>query len=207
MGNVIEKITLYDILGYLVPGTVLTGGVICIWISGNGLKVLEIWKDYSGPVLFVCLLSSYITGILLSELSHILLRYSEKRCISRVMNKETLGVGYKEMEEALRQSGVKDVNITAYQEGLAYLRYMYGKIQTDASYQRIHNYGSAEVFSKNLCMAIGIDIVMLIYTNRCSCMVFFIMVLCGGLCYSRWYRFCRKKAIYSVLWFLEKYTV
>ena len=62
MGDLIEKITLYDLLGYTLPGGVLVGTVICTNMNLFEKKLI-IYGDYAIYIflLFICI--SFICGI------------------------------------------------------------------------------------------------------------------------------------------------
>ena len=68
MDSVFEKITLYDILGYLFPGSVL----MLLFLFGVDAKTVvgffEKWNVGNGFMYLAFFLVSYLIGIALSEL-------------------------------------------------------------------------------------------------------------------------------------------
>ena len=62
MGSMLEKITLYDILGYLLPGCLLETIVCLEWILRCGRAVSPVWREppvRTNGATSVCLLSYF----------------------------------------------------------------------------------------------------------------------------------------------------
>lgn len=234
MGAVLEKITLYDILGYLLPGSVLM-----ILVSyGAGQAEMSIdpgwWSDSEGFGYFVFFLTSYLVGIVLSEIMtwvwrvcKWLLSVLKQKCpktvgviFGRIINFLTKGKGKKctniwnaEIEEALVKSGVKSGS-DKFKKGMEkatlekeYIQYMYGCIQGIDKYKRIHNYASAQVLYKNVAGALFIGA---FFTWRfCDADNLWMIIVCiimGLIFIGRGIRFQKKKFKYTVIWFLEEFN-
>ena len=94
---------------------------------------------------------------------------------------------------------------------LKYLPAVYGIVQSDEAYKRIHNYASSETMYKNLSAAVLfgglIEILYLIHTVQAtwSCGIIAVWLLSVALLMHRYYRFKIKKYAYSLIWFIEKY--
>lgn len=204
MGSVLEKVTLYDLLGYSVPGGVLIGQILYGVINDRMIEVLRELNSYSGAILFFLLLASYSVGLILSEITRRILDRWEKGISERTLTKEELTVDCEYVENVLKKSGIKDCVIAGYGDLCKYMGYMYSDIQTAASYQRIHNYASAEVLYKNLSFALIFGSVVPFIAGRYSCLALCGFVFGGIILCFRWARFCQKKIKYTVIWFISK---
>ena len=72
MSSIIEKITLYDFFGYLIPGS-LFASLLCVRVLhefGNQMPAEVHGYETEGLVLF--LLWSFLFGLLLSEVARII---------------------------------------------------------------------------------------------------------------------------------------
>lgn len=218
MDSVVEKITLYDLLGYMIPGSLF----LIMLYHGCIFKITE---DASNT--YEIIICSYVCGMAISEVA---------RWISKAirvgldnMNSSRIsgvakhfpgtkayyddlenGIGSAVIKKALQHSKLVENHIGSENLVPKYAKTMYSDIQTDPKYKRIHNYASAEVMYKNIAFAAFLGSVMtfgicflkqdnkaiIIAAEIVVCIIFFI----------RWTRFEKKKEIYTVLWFIEKHN-
>lgn len=209
MDGVLEKITLYDILGYFVPGSLLV--VICLLGADpkDLISHLEQWADYKGGLYFVFFLISYLAGIVLSEV----MAWAWKPLIALVgkENKIPKEITSEQILAALKKSGVcdeEDSIKTKMEEDFMgyYFPYMYGIIQKSDSYKRIHNYASAYVLYKNVAGALILGACTMLrndVSNKWIGTVCIIMSIVFGV---RGVRFQEKRNRYAIIWFVEKFT-
>lgn len=234
MGAVLEKITLYDILGYLLPGCVLM--ILVSYGAGQAGMSLDPgwWSDSEGFGYFVFFLISYLIGIVLSEIMRWVWEVCEwlrsvlkQKCpetdsviFSRIMSfrkrekgKKRTDIWNEEIEEALLKSGVKS-RTDKLKDGMEkesldkkYLKYMYGCIQGIDKYKRVHNYASAQVLYKNVAGALLIGLFFTQYF--CDVDNPWLSVVCiimGVVFIERSIRFEKKKCEYAVIWFLTEFN-
>ena len=234
MDSVLEKITLYDILGYLLPGSVL------MLLLLYGLKQDELtsaqnqWRDNQGFLYFVFFLVSYLVGIVLSEMMTQIWKIGKwffkkvrkivkkgdriigirrvNRFIQRKEDKRTEKLLIEQIAVALKKSGIKDetgVIINSVNDGTfgkRYMQYMYGIIQKYEECKRIHNYASAYVLYKNVAGALLIGAVFILCNCDCRNHWFGVGCILMSLIFiARGIRFQNKKEDYTVIWFLEKF--
>ncbi len=231
MENLLEKITLYDLLGYMFPGCILNLIIIVGASQQYSGMVEKVYKDYEGGIVFAFFIISYLTGILLSEISASIIslcdkyikkerKLPRKKCwIGRLLGKikidertggiEGTGISEKELAAALVNSGLAEgqdkINEKIEMQGwLLYRKYMYGIIQSDEKYRRIHNYASIPVFCKNATTALIVGIlVLLLYGNR-SYILMAILLLAAVVFAKRGFRFKKKTDMYTIVWFVDK---
>lgn len=202
--ELLQKFTLYDLLGYMFPG-----GIVLYVIYGK-----EQCADIPALNLIAFLTFSYLAGIVISELMTDILAIGRKikyqaghraEPVEKNFYKE-LGISRELLENMLRQrkllgsSEILDDNAVPSK----YLWHMYSDIQTDSKYNRIHNYASAEVMSKNFALASVICVVV------CLCRKEFIyaavLMLGSIVLLIRKSRFRKKKIGYTVHWFVDKWN-
>lgn len=199
MGSVVEKITLYDILGYVMPGSLIVLTIGGRFIVSGGKEVISLYESFSGFITYGFILLSFICGILVSELGRIVIQGKAEKNFS---------VPDAVVRKALANAKViKSENETVKIED--YIRYMYSDIQSDSNYKRIHNYASAEVMCKNLTVAVLFSAIAastydgLLFCER-GLIILFGMAL-AFLLWHRYRRFDQKKQNYAVSWYVEKY--
>lgn len=216
MSTFLEKITLYDLIGYTVPGFVFL--LVVLYGLQDILDVLGKYKDTNGFFAVVILVVSYCVGIVLSELGRILdgildcLLAFAGRYIHPSRGTARIFADMENIKRAMQNSkfwegqDAPEVNSQA-------IRMMYSDIQTDDNFKRIHNYASAGVMYKNMFMSLflGDSIILLRhgfggvqypYFNACFWTLLFLSVI---FC-VRWKRFDEKKDIYTINWFIKKYA-
>lgn len=214
MGSILEKVTLYDFLGYLVPGLVfLTIVLFCPVADMNNVETLNIYN--TGIFTAIFLLAGFTLGILLSEISRII--FSVPFCFRRFRNfyykivLKKSGLETEVIKQALINSRfMLTPSSDNIQDIAQYCRTMYGDIQIDEQYKRIHNYASAESMYKNLSCAFLIGGAIFWLHFNCAQHLpgwVFCFIWWGGvlLFARRHIRFHLKKDLYTLVWFVRKY--
>mgnify|MGYP001851991826 CR=1 FL=1 len=215
MNSIIEKITLYDFFGYLIPGFVFISLLSVRFIQELGSNVLTDFQDFKSQLTVLFLLWSFLSGLILSELARVISDFADKRGLkNRYVDsvKAAANIDEAMLKEAMKKSRfvengalVKDINL------LKYLPMIYGAVQSDEKYKRVHNYASSETMYKNLTAAVffgGIPEILFLFqkfqgwimTGILAVWIFSVILLM-----HRYYRFRIKKSAYSLIWFIEKY--
>lgn len=229
MDGVLEKITLYDILSYWVPGSTL----MLLLLMGTDqralLNYLKQWEDYKGGLYLLFFLTSYLGGIVLSEIMTWLWKGlerfgksgthsgggtadgQEKKKVKRNGQKIEEKITVSQMTEALKRSGVYDSKETIesrIKENFRgyYMGYIYGIVQKNEQCKRIHNYASAYVLYKNVAGALAIGAIFTVYNGAVSGWLGLGYILVSLLFVIRAIRFRNKKNNYAILWFVEMFT-
>lgn len=109
MGNLLERITLYDILGYALPGCVL----LLLLLLGIDAKCISAfyckWKDNIGALYFIFFLAAYLSGIILSELTDTIVAIRIKL--------KPLAAAKWEQDDCLREQVARALKKSGYNEG------------------------------------------------------------------------------------------
>ena len=215
MSSIIEKITLYDFFGYLIPGSLITSLLCLRGIQECGTSAAAEMQEYKSALLLLFLLWGFLFGLLISEVARII-----SDCIDRGWFKDRYVKKIREyahiditvLKKSIEKSGIAENAIIGKDaEFLRYLPAIYGVVQSDESYKRIHNYASSETMYKNLSVAVLlgglIEIVYLIqeYQDIRLFGIIAVWVISATLLMHRYYRFRIKKYTYSLIWFIEKY--
>ena len=160
----------------------------------------------------VVILLSFVTGILISEIAH--------RIFYTILNKYTLRFSHLEMNKlklpeslavnALKHLGVYVTDACKISEEIQKnLFYIYGEIQVDSKYKRIHNYASCEVLYRNMAMSLCVLEIFVIFARNMEThykiWISLLFIIGAILMAIRAYRFMIKKELYAVYWFIEKY--
>lgn len=189
--ELLEKITLYDILGYTLPG----GIVLYVVGNYNMTQSLSVF----GIICFMTF--SFIIGILISQISSMIAKcftknicdLNEAKVTDRLVSKALFNAKILENDAVLDETALKE-----------YFVNMYSDIQTDKNYIRIHNYASAALLYKNMCIVSfvcgGYYIV-----SKCSWEIVISFVAMVLFAY-RWYQFEKKKRGYTLNWYVNKYV-
>lgn len=214
MDSVLEKITLYDILGYLFPGCIFML-IIAASYKEQTLKLLNGLEAYTGILYFAFLLASYLVGIVISEMATDILSIAE-RVFASIKSK----VGRKgqntddflrdQMISALKNSGVSDdiseiEGNTEYKSEKNYMSYMYGIVQSSPEYKRIHNYKSAQVMYKNLALVLVAGGIIMCKNHAANVGIRMVSFIMGVLFMVRCYKFSKKTEKYTIIWFVDKF--
>ena len=215
MNSIIEKITLYDFFGYLIPGSVFMSLLLVRIIQELGSDGLTDLKDFKSQLTVLFLLWSFLSGLILSELARVISDFVDKRGLKdRYVNsvKKTANIDGSMLKEAIKKSKlVENGDLIQNTNLLNYLPMIYGTIQSDEKYKRLHNYASSETMYKNLTAAVllgGIpEILFLPQKLQCGIIAGIVVVWIFSviLLMRRYYRFRIKKSAYSLIWFIEKY--
>lgn len=207
MESILEKITLYDLLGYALPGNLLIGVIVARILASDNedcLMIANILKDYTGYFVFLLIISGYIVGIIISEISRILLSGMEKKLDEGLFNEQNLGIPDEIIKKRLVTAGVMKDDMDEEANLKKYWGYMYADIQCDGRYQKIHNYVSAETLYKNLAVTLGLIFMLLLIWYKWY--IWFLGLLMGVIfLFFRWKKFYLKKKTYTIYWFINKY--
>ena len=199
--ELLQKMTLYDLLGYALPGTSLIFFLqYDSWILSNEEMSFDIF------VFLVLLTTGYLVGIMISELMRILLGvfFDEEKEWENICSQNVITVT--QIVEALKRAKIinDSEKISDIKETGKYSKQMYSIVQADAQYNRIHNYASAELLYKNMILVATVS--SLVSITRGEWITFFICVM-GMICFGiRWRRFYDKKLGYMLCWFIQKYS-
>lgn len=223
MDSLLEKITLYDILGYLFPGSVLMMMVL-ISYKECMLEVLDKLGDNTGILYFVFILISYIVGIAASEAAGVIIKtfglIKKVSLIKKVAEfiKQKLQWGKREQDKlleeqmisALKKSGIKEderrIRDNIKNKSIKrYVKYMYSILQSSSEYKRIHNYNSAYVMYKNMVIVLIIGEAIMVWNHAANTYVYISCFIIWILFMIRCYRFSVKTRDYTVTWFVEKF--
>lgn len=215
MNSIIEKITLYDFFGYLIPGSVFMSLLLVRLIQELGSDGLTDLKDFKSQLTVIFLLWSFLSGLILSELARVISDFVDKRGLKDTyVNsvKKAANIDESMLKEAIKKSKlVENGDLIQNTNLLNYLPMIYGTVQSDEKYKRLHNYASSETMYKNLTAAVllgGIpEILFLPQKLQCGIIagIVVVWILSVILLMRRYYRFRIKKSAYSLIWFIEKY--
>ncbi len=228
MSGLIEKITLYDLLGYALPGSILLGMIsfTAMMIQGNMKSLYDMYKDAVGYFFIVLLILGYVAGMLMAEITdRIKNLFSESLRADMSQYLRDHRVNYSQVGQALMNAGYveKKEEIQSAEDVLKYLSGMYGDIQSDAKYNRLHNYASAKLICKNMAFVsisgILLSVIYLLFTwdfskemlyNLVQALVpavvmIVVFLYAADLFKSRWEKMFQKTNFYTVIWFAEKY--
>lgn len=197
--EVLQKLTLYDLLGYALPGCVLLFSLSTE--NSEDLTKMEV----GGVLLFIAF--GFLTGIMISEFMRwvemLIGKFIAKKQWNAIWNKYALSC--ERMERALKKAHILDriENVTDNMIFSKYKTAIYADIQADSKYSRIHNYASLALLCKNMFLVTVICVIDGIIKNSFEEGLFGAIGLC---CFGiRWQRFSSKKIGYAICWFLEKY--
>lgn len=216
MDSLLEKITLYDILSYLVPGVFMWILILLPLVCGSipwqeSDWILSAEGSFGTIILIGAVIIAYITGLILSEVSRWFIIWREKSC-----GNFQLPVDEAIIKQALQRSGLilsTDPLNNIKQE--SYFKIMYNDIQVDPDFKRIHNYKSAQILYKNLICAVLFSMIarmFMIITKAvapCSSMYWAYEAACMGMAVTLWVRYRRfYKKVWedTVIFFVKKYV-
>lgn len=211
MDSILEKITLYDILGYFFPGSVLTLMLLLGGMEQCAFEIMVKWKDNIAVLHLAFILISYLAGVVLSEVSELAGGCVRKVFAKKQTTENMLSFFKDQVAEALIRSGKNDTKENIIEQlgkgdtSIYYKKYIYGIIQGCQNYKRIHSYASAYVMYKNIAAALLIGSFILFvrfHVNGLFCVGGAVL---GVLMFRRSHRFNAKKEQYALIWFMEKY--
>lgn len=197
--ELLQKLTLYDLLGYALPGTVL----LCIgWWDDINTKLL-IQHGTVGWCWIVLIFLGYTVGIIISEMATWIFHlFHLDTSMEDVCDK--CGISGERITKALKCAGmIEGEESVNYETAAEYMVQIYADIQTDSNYMRIHNYASAALVYKNLAVVFMFCLLF----KWCELNWQMIVIVLGviALLVVRWVRFDNKKMCYTLSWFVKKY--
>lgn len=216
MESILEKITLYDILGYFFPGGFFLLLILFGGMQSEVLELMESWNDYKAFLYLAFIFVSFLIGILFSELSEQVRLVWNKLVERRNENGNRFGeismdeFFQNQLAETLIHSGVRE-STDAIKENLQngrhtyYKSHIYGVIQGRQDCKRIHCYASAYVMYKNMAVAILASSLVLFFKFHMNSRLFVGGIFVCAMLVLRSVRFMKKKNRYALIWFLEKY--
>lgn len=213
MDSIIEKITLYDLLAYM-----LSGSVLLLMILGGSYPLLpkgflSAYAEYTGAFYLAFAVGSYVAGLALSEISgpvFAIIRKAGMRIGGKGRKEEAFygsGLDGKQMAKALIKAGLADKTLESADADLLkrYMPYMYGIVQASEEHKRIHNYSSAYTLYKNLSLAFALGMAVWYRLGILDGRAAAIGTLLAAALGSRAIRFGRKKNQYTLIWFADKF--
>ena len=221
MDSLVEKITLYDVMSYFIPGflcsTLLVFGLVPELLTHN----LGAYDKYVGYMTFTFLILSYVAGIAISDMA---------RCLCDVLSKTFLDKKFsgwndinkdnENLKKALLKSGMSREKIhpdgnESFGDKQEIMDWIYADIQIDPQYKRIHNYASSESMYKNISMAFLIAVIVQLvlypilgfspWSGRIKVFMVLTEFVMAVIFLSRWKTFENKKKAYAYMWFMGKY--
>ncbi len=207
MSEVIQKITLYDLLGYTVPGTILVSVYIYLFYLKDHLDLITKYGQFAGYLFAALIVSGYICGLAIAEVFAILCSLPVKsKWFAKGNGIEN--IGYDNISDALARAGIlKDPErIQDLKSTMKYMGYMYGIIQTDSKYTRLHNYASLELVCGNMAI-VSIACFGLYAYAAGRWQLVIIGLLIGCIFFANYHKLYWRKHFYVLCWFVEKYSV
>lgn len=227
MDSLFEKITLYDVLGYLFPGALFEMIIILAYIveqygMGKMKEVSEICESagkISGYIPVMLIISGYCLGIIISEFSVMIDSIIKDFLKTEKPEKHNCGITEETLKKALIKAKVcneQEINEILKQQKSdlqsIYGGAMYGMIQNDENYKRIHNYGSSQLMYRNVSCTLflgGIYMLWRIISLHLYGIEEFILGMIylsmTVVVYNRYRKTGQRKAEYVRVWFVEKY--
>lgn len=209
--ELLQKLTLYDLFGYTLPG------VLAIWLYKYGGMLEQIF-DISLSSLGILIVLGYVAGVILTEISECLEKLLRKFTAQSRIDKywqdlcKIYGISADMVKHALDKAKITDYNLSAGVDTLVreYRTYMHSEIQTDAQYGRLHNYLSAELLYKNMFL-VSLYAVYIGYKNQQTVSAQIgkaqmVIGAIGAICFAaRRVRFAERSRGYTICWFVQKY--
>lgn len=188
--ELLEKITLYDLLGYTLPG-----GVVLYMLGEYSMQ------DELSLFGVICYVSfSFLLGILISQISAFTTEILKKDMCSL----SDAGINKSIAIKALNNAKIVETQNMEEREIKEHYINMYSDIQADKNYGRIHNYASAALLYKNMVVVSFVGIVYYGLKEDDVSVILAFVALC--LFAYRWYRFEKKRINYTINWYVKKYV-
>ena len=223
--SVLEKITLYDILGYFVPGALFLNLLICGMFPEFVELTSKLGSNNTTYIGLSFVIFSYVFGIAISSVSRWICLLIHKFCNILHLGNIDIKADLPVIEAALIKNGIspseieKEKKLKRYNEKKnslikAFSTRVFADIQTDTNYRRIHNYSSSESMYKNLALVFWLSAIFPyilkqfadLETNSQINLFCISEVIIGVIFWFRWHRFYRKKIEYTWYWFIKKYS-
>ena len=213
--EVLQKITIYDLLGYTVPGTIMVGVLeVCFFSS---------WlfdEKYLGYICGATILLGYVLGMVIAEITSLIYEKVWKKVLAKInrpcQEGELNNLGKEVVTKALIQAGIiengTELSLSDIEK---YYSYMYADIQSDPKYARVHNYASSELVCKNTAFVLLISSILCIFRknvldseNETAIAIAVIVVvgsLGGFILFLRYLKQKNRKNTYTLDWFVQKH--
>lgn len=209
--EILQKVTLYDLLGYAVPGTCLLTVILGICVYGSDVVFQT---DYVGYLCGIIILFGYVIGIAISEVTDAFLKRFLKKTNWFKTDQKDLEVRPEVLAAALEKAGLKQavLEMTNQDNDLLdkYQSFIYADIQADPDYSRVHNYASAALICKNMAF---VSFVTTIEGTLFAIGNWPLLILIVGIgiiliwaFMSRWRKNYWRKYQYANAWFIQKYN-
>ena len=210
--ELLQKLTLYDLLGYTLPGTVLLE--LLQWNMHGGK--LKICHPTSYWVMLIVL--GFLVGTIISEATEKIIRcvkkgytwvredvlHCDKESFLGKICKEC-GVNEKQLAQKLTGKNMltnidKSIDDIKFEDMEKYMSWIYALVQHDPQ-GRIHSYASGALLYKNMIL---VSAVALVYGTAIRSIPEIVTAIIGIVAFSmRYSKFNRKKYGYSLCWFLS----
>ncbi len=218
MDSLLEKITLYDILGYMVPGAFFWILILMPLTCQITMEQLEIVEKPGSILLMGAIVIVYISGLALSELAKWMVGIEGilKKLFEALIRSFRRGLP-RQTEWPVSQTKIRDALIKSRlveQAALGtgfdvnkYYHLMNVIVKADTGNKRIHNYASAVVLYKNLvCASIGSFIMGRLFSCMNHGLVYdMICAVLALIFFVRQTRFENKIKKYTVIFFVDRY--
>ena len=202
--ELLQKLTLYDLFGYTLPG------VLAVWLFIYDGELAQMDELSLGSLCMLVILG-YVAGALITEIAEFVECLLKKLIPEARINKywkdlcDMYGISVDMVKYALDKAKVTNYNPNDDAAALSkqYATYMYSEIQSDPRYDRLDTYASAELLYKNMCIvslcAIGMGIL------RQQNMQIIISAAGAIFFAARRVRFAERSRGYTICWFIQKY--
>ena len=182
-------------------------------------QICEKAEKIKGYIPVMLIITGYCLGIIISEFSIMIDSQIKNFFKTEKPEMHTCGISEETLKKALINAKVyskQEVKTSLRRKKgdlqSIYGGTMYGMIQNDENYKRIHNYGSSQLMYRNLACALflgGIYILWRIITLRLYGIEEFILGIIyssmTAVVYNRYRKTGQRKAEYVRIWFVEKY--
>ncbi len=216
--EVLQKITIYDLLGYTVPGTIMVGVLeVCFFSSW---LFDEEYENYLGYICGVTILLGYVLGMVIAEITSLIYEKVWKKVLAKInrpcQEGELNNLGKEVVTKALIQAGIIENGTELSPSDIEkYYSYMYADIQSDPKYARVHNYASSELVCKNTAFVLLISSILCIFRknvldskneNAIAIAVIVVVGILGGfILFLRYLKQKNRKNTYTLDWFVQKH--
>lgn len=204
MSSVIEKITLYDLLGYTVPGTILVSAAVYLFYLRDHGEEAAAYAQFSGYLFTALVFLGYLAGIAVAEIFAVISSLFRK-CGWFQKGNGIADIGFDGITKALIHAGVlaRGSSVSSADQVMKHMGYMYGTVQADPKYARLHNYASSELVSGNMSMVSAVCAGMYVYITRDWRILVFGLLL-AGIFLMNYHKMYWRKHFYVICWFVEK---
>lgn len=204
--EIVQKITIYDILGYTFPGIILIGALIVRYHC----KFVFVNFDNGYVIAFIVILG-YALGMVNAQLSK-LMEWFVKQCKdgdNESTKKEIDRLGCATITKAMKKAGIIEPNRKelSRKEIENYFTYIFADIQIDPVYSRVHNYASSELVCRNMSVVFFISTLLTYRVQTLICDELWVLLGMGAsiLFLKRYIMNKERKEDYTIDWFVQKY--